>query len=107
MSSKQELLEIDNVFSRLERILRFIEEEHGVLQAEKRIRNRVKRQMEKTQRDYYLNEQMKAIQKELGDSEDGKSEIDEIEDLIKKSKLPKEVLENLLNLLEIQFKKSS
>ena len=93
MSSKQELLEIDNVFSRLERILKFIEEEHGVLQAEKRIRNRVKRQMEKTQRDYYLNEQMKAIQKELGDSEGGKSEIDEIEDLIKKSKLPKEVLE--------------
>ena len=93
MSSKQELLELDNVVSRLERILKFIEEEQGVLQAEKRIRNRVKRQMEKTQRDYYLNEQMKAIQKELGDSEDGKNELDEINDLIKKSKLPKHVLE--------------
>merc|ERR1711939_227502 len=93
MSSKQELLEIDNVTDRLEKILKFIEEEQGVLQAEKRIRNRVKRQMEKTQRDYYLNEQMKAIQKELGDSEDGKSELDEINDSIKKSKLPKHVLE--------------
>jgi len=93
MSSKQELLELDNVTNRLEKILKFIEEEQGVLQAEKRIRNRVKRQMEKTQRDYYLNEQMKAIQKELGDSEDGKSELDEINDLIKKSKLPKHVLE--------------
>ena len=93
MSSKQDLLELDNVISRLERILKFIEEEQGVLQAEKRIRNRVKRQMEKTQRDYYLNEQMKAIQKELGDSEDGKNELDEINDLIKKSKLPKHVLE--------------
>ena len=86
MSSKQELLELDNVISRLERILKFIEEEQGVLQAEKRIRNRVKRQMEKTQRDYYLNEQMKAIQKELGDSEDGKNELDEINDLIIDSK---------------------
>ena len=93
MSSKQELLELNSVTDRLEKILKFIEEEHGVLQAEKRIRNRVKRQMEKTQRDYYLNEQMKAIQKELGDSEDGKSELDEINDLIKKSKLPKVVLE--------------
>ena len=93
MSAKQELLELDNVISRLEKILKFIEEEQGVLQAEKRIRNRVKRQMEKTQRDYYLNEQMKAIQKELGDSEDGKNELDEINDLIKKSKLPKHVLE--------------
>ena len=93
MFSKQELLELDSVTERLERILKFIEEEQGVLHAEKRIRNRVKRQMEKTQRDYYLNEQMKAIQKELGDSEDGKSELDEINDLIKKSKLPKLVLE--------------
>ena len=93
MSSKQELLEIDNLSSRLEQILKLIEEEQGVLQAEKRIRNRVKRQMEKTQRDYYLNEQMKAIQKELGDSEDDKNELDEIHDLIKKSKLPKHVFE--------------
>merc|ERR1712118_434832 len=81
MSSKQELLELDNVTDRLEKILKFIEEERGVLQAEKRIRNRVKRQMEKTQRDYYLNEQMKAIQKELGDSEDG---TDDNEDFLKK-----------------------
>ena len=93
MSSKQELLEINNVLDRLEKVLKFIEEEQGVLQAEKRIRNRVKRQMEKTQRDYYLNEQMKAIQKELGENEDGKSDLDEINDLIKKTKLPKLVLE--------------
>ena len=93
MDTKQELLEINNVYKRLEKILTLIEEEHGVLQAEKRIRNRVKRQMEKTQRDYYLNEQMKAIQKELGNSEDGKNEIDELEDQIVKAKLPKEILE--------------
>ncbi len=93
ISLKQELLEVTDVYKRLEKILMFIEEERGVLQAERRIRNRVKRQMEKTQRDYYLNEQMKAIQKELGDGEDGKSEIAEIENQIAKSKPPKEVLE--------------
>ena len=57
-----------------------MENEIGVLQVEKRVRNRVKRQMEKTQREYYLNEQMKAIQKELGDGEDGRDELEELEE---------------------------
>jgi ATP-dependent Lon protease len=75
ISDKQDLLEIDSVSGRLEKIFGFMEGEISVLQVEKRIRNRVKRQMEKTQREYYLNEQMKAIQKELGETEDGKDEI--------------------------------
>ena len=64
-----------------------MEGEIGVLQVEKQIRNRVKRQMEKTQREYYLNEQLKAIQKELGEGEDGKDETAELEERIKKTKL--------------------
>src|ERR1051325_2453757 len=71
---KQELLEIETVSGRLETVFGYMESEIGVLQVEKRIRSRVKRQMEKTQREYYLNEQMKAIQKELGESEDGRDE---------------------------------
>ena len=90
MSEKQELLEIIAVDKRLERVFAFMEGEMSVLQVEKKIRNRVKRQMEKTQREYYLNEQMKAIQKELGETEDGKDEISEIEERIKKTKLSKE-----------------
>ena len=70
-----------------------IESEIGVLQVEKRIRNRVKRQMEKTQREYYLNEQLKAIQKELGEGEDGKDENAELEERIRKTKLRKEARE--------------
>ena len=70
-----------------------MEGEIGVLQVEKRIRSRVKRQMEKTQREYYLNEQIKAIQKELGETEDGKDELGEIEERIKKTKLSKEARE--------------
>ncbi len=70
-----------------------MEGEIGVLQVEKRIRNRVKRQMEKTQREYYLNEQMKAIQKELGEGEDGRDELAELEEKIKKTKLTKEARE--------------
>src|SRR6201985_2172230 len=70
VADKQQLLELDSVSKRLERILGLMEGEIGVLQVEKKIRNRVKRQMEKTQREYYLNEQMKAIQKELGETED-------------------------------------
>src|SRR5690349_19722570 len=69
ISDKQELLEIPTVSGRLEKVFSFMEGEIGVLQVEKRIRSRVKRQMEKTQREYYLNEQMKAIQKELGEGE--------------------------------------
>src|SRR5712692_8141628 len=72
---KQELLETELVSERLEKVFGYMEGEIGVLQVEKRIRNRVKRQMEKTQREYYLNEQMKAIQKELGEGEDGRDEL--------------------------------
>jgi ATP-dependent Lon protease len=86
---KQQILETPSVPERLERVLALMESEISVLQVEKRIRTRVKRQMEKTQREYYLNEQMKAIQKELGD-EDGKDELAELEDKIKRTKLSKE-----------------
>jgi ATP-dependent Lon protease len=89
ISEKQDVLEIFNVNTRLEKVLGFMESEISVLQVEKRIRTRVKRQMEKTQREYYLNEQMKAIQKELGD-EDGKDELAELEERINKTKLSKE-----------------
>ncbi|MDP6182857.1 MAG: endopeptidase La [Gammaproteobacteria bacterium] len=90
---KQQLLEIEPVSERLERIYSFMEGEISVLQVEKRIRGRVKRQMEKTQREYYLNEQMKAIQKELGEGEDGKDETSELEERIEKTKLSKEARE--------------
>jgi len=91
ISEKQELLETANVGARLERVYALMEGEIGVLQVEKRIRSRVKRQMEKTQREYYLNEQMKAIQKELGgEGDEGKDEVAEIEEKIEKTKLTKE-----------------
>ncbi|MFO1083668.1 MAG: endopeptidase La [Reyranellaceae bacterium] len=93
VAEKQQLLELDSVSKRLERILGLMEGEIGVLQVEKKIRNRVKRQMEKTQREYYLNEQMKAIQKELGETEDGRDEISEMEKRIKKTRLSKEARE--------------
>ena len=90
IADKQELLETGSLAERLERLYGFMEGEISVLQVEKRIRSRVKRQMEKTQREYYLNEQMKAIQKELGELEDGKDEASELEERIKKTKLTKE-----------------
>ena len=93
ISEKQELLELDSILGRLEKIYAHMEGEIGVLQVEKRIRNRVKRQMEKTQREYYLNEQMKAIQKELGESEDGSDELSDIAERIKKVRLTKEARE--------------
>jgi ATP-dependent Lon protease len=93
---KQELLEAEVVSERLEKVFALMEGEIGVLQVEKRIRNRVKRQMEKTQREYYLNEQMKAIQKELGETEDGKDELAEIEERIGKTKLSKEARDKAL-----------
>ena len=93
ISEKQALLELDSILERLEKIYAHMEGEIGVLQVEKRIRNRVKRQMEKTQREYYLNEQMKAIQKELGESEDGNDELTEIAERIKKVRLSKEARE--------------
>lgn len=96
ISEKQELLEAGSVSERLERVYSYMESEIDVLQVEKKIRNRVKRQMEKTQREYYLNEQLKAIQKELGDSDDGKDETVELEEKIKKTKLSKEAREKSL-----------
>ena len=89
---RQAILETTAVTERLEKVLGLIESEISVLQVEKRIRSRVKRQMEKTQREYFLNEQMKAIQKEIGD-EEGTDELAEIEDKIKKTKLSKEARE--------------
>jgi ATP-dependent Lon protease len=96
IAEKQELLEVAKVSDRLERVFGHMESEIGVLQVEKRIRNRVKRQMEKTQREYYLNEQLKAIQKELGEGEEGKDETAELEAKIKKTKLSKEAREKAL-----------
>ena len=93
IQEKQELLELSSVSERLEKIFSHMEGEIGVLQVEKRIRNRVKRQMEKTQREYYLNEQMKAIQKELGDNEDGGDELAELSEKIAKTKFSKEARE--------------
>ncbi len=90
ISEKQELLEVVKVTDRLEAVYSLMEGEMSVLQVEKKIRNRVKRQMEKTQREYYLNEQMKAIQKELGEGEDARDEVSEIEEKISKTKLSKE-----------------
>ncbi len=100
IAEKQELLEIAKVGARLERVFGHMESEIGVLQVEKRIRSRVKRQMEKTQREYYLNEQLKAIQKELGEGEDGKDENAELEAKIKKTKLSKEAREKAMQELK-------
>jgi len=97
---KFNLLEEGSTKIRLEKILDLIETEISVLQTEKRIRNRVKRQMEKTQREYYLNEQIKAIQKELGDNDTSKNEIDEIEERISKTKLSKEAEEKTTSELK-------
>ena len=88
IEEKQDLLEHLDIHQRLERIFQLMEEEIGALQVEKRVRNRVKRQMEKTQREYYLNEQMKAIQKELGDGEDGRGELEELEAQLEEAKMP-------------------
>ncbi len=93
ISDRQQLLEALNTRDRLERVLGLIEGEIGVMQVERKIRSRVKRQMEKTQREYYLNEQLKAIQKELGEGEEGRDELSELEDKIKKTKFSKEARE--------------
>ena len=90
---KQELLETLNVAERLEKIFGLMEGEISVLQVERKIKSRVKSQMERTQREYYLNEQMKAIQKELGDGEDGQNELTELENRIKATKFSKEARE--------------
>ncbi|HEY4274603.1 MAG TPA: endopeptidase La [Rhizomicrobium sp.] len=93
ISDRQALLETLSTTERLEKVLSLIEAEIGVLQVERKIRSRVKRQMEKTQREYYLNEQLKAIQKELGEGEDGRDEMNELEERIRKTKLSKEARE--------------
>ncbi|KZL21846.1 Lon protease [Pseudovibrio axinellae] len=93
IQDKQELLSVVSVAERLEKVLGMMESEISVLQVEKRIRSRVKRQMEKTQREYYLNEQMKAIQKELGDGEEGRDELAELEERVEKTRLSKEARE--------------
>ena len=90
LSEKQALLETISIKDRLTKIIEFMDDEIGVLQVEKKIRGRVKRQMDKTQKEYYLNEQMKAIQKELGESNDSKDEISEIEEKLKKINLSDE-----------------
>jgi len=90
VGQKQELLETLDVGERLEKVYGLMQGEMSVLQVEKKIKSRVKNQMEKTQREYYLNEQMKAIQKELGDGEDGQNEINELAEKIAKTKFSKE-----------------
>jgi len=93
IADRQTLLETLNTAERLEKVLSLIESEIGVLQVERKIKSRVKRQMEKTQREYYLNEQLKAIQKELGEGEEGRDELNELEERIRKTKLSKEARE--------------
>ena len=97
---KQEILEVAKVGDRLEKVFGHMESEMGVLQVEKKIRNRVKKQMEKTQREYYLNEQLKAIHKELGEGEDGKDENAELEAKIKKTRFTKEAREKAMQELK-------
>ncbi len=96
MAEKQALLEIDSVEKRVEHLVGLMESELDVFQVEKRIRGRVKQQMERSQREYYLNEQMKAIQKEMGEGEDGVSEFEELEGKIKDSGMPTEALDKSL-----------
>ena len=100
IADKQELLETANAQERLERVYSLMEGEIGVMQVERKIRSRVKRQMEKTQREYYLNEQLKAIQKELGETEDGRDELQELEEKIQKTKLTKEAREKATSELK-------
>ena len=97
---KQAVLESLTITERLEQLFGLMEGEIAVLNTERRIRSRVKRQMEKTQREYYLNEQMKAIQKELGEGEDGRDEVTELEEKFKKLKLSKEVKEKVTGELK-------
>jgi ATP-dependent Lon protease len=96
LAEKQKVLEIKNVAERLEHLMALMEGEIDLLQVEKKIRTRVKKQMEKSQREYYLNEQMKAIQKELGDDEEGANEAEQIEKQIDEAHMPKEAKEKTL-----------
>ncbi len=99
LDEKQKILEINDSRARLERLMVLIEGEIDIMQIEKRIRGRVKQQMEKSQREYYLNEQMKAIQKELGDMEDAPNELEELEQKIEKAGMSKEAKEKATNEL--------
>ncbi|WP_040260825.1 MULTISPECIES: endopeptidase La [Pseudomonas] len=92
IEQKQEILEIVDLGTRVERVLALLDAEIDLLQVEKRIRGRVKKQMERSQREYYLNEQMKAIQKELGDGDEGHNEVEELKKRIEAAGLPKEAL---------------
>jgi ATP-dependent Lon protease len=96
LAEKQKVLEIENVAQRLEYLMALMEGEIDLLQVEKKIRTRVKNQMEKSQREYYLNEQMKAIQKELGDDEEGSNEVEQIEKQIEEAQMPEEAKEKTL-----------
>ena len=100
VGDKQTILAEADVAKRLELVFGFMEGEMGVMQVEKKIRSRVKRQMEKTQREYYLNEQMKAIQRELGEGEEAKDEVTEIEEKIARGRLPKEARERAISELK-------
>jgi len=99
LDEKQKILEMFSVAERLEHLLRLMEGEIDILQVEKRIRGRVKRQMEKTQREYYLNEQVKAIQKELGE-QDENAEMEELEKRIEEARMPKEALAKVASELK-------
>ena len=100
LAEKQKILETLNIQKKLEVIITHLDSELELMSVEKRIRGRVKNQMEKTQREYYLNEQLKAIQKELGDIEEGKDEIKQIEEAIKKAKMTKEAEEKCFSELK-------
>ena len=99
MSEKQQIFETVDVKKRLNSVIKIMENEASIIGVERKIRGRVKNQMEKTQREYYLNEQLKAIQKELGEIEDGKDETSSLNKAIIKSKMPKEVLKKCMNEL--------
>ena len=100
ISEKQQLFETLEVKKRLNNIIKIMDNETSIIGVEKRIRGRVKTQMEKTQREYYLNEQLKAIQKELGEIEDGKDETSNLNKLILKAKMPKEVQKKCMSELK-------
>jgi ATP-dependent Lon protease len=93
LEEKQRILEVSGIRARLDHLMGLMEAEIDLFQVEKRIRGRVKKQMEKSQREYYLNEQMKAIQKELGDMDEAPNELDELQGKIEEAKMPKEALE--------------
>ncbi len=100
LDDKQYLLEAEDVTERLDNVLSYIQSELDMHRVEKKIRGRVKKQMEKSQREYYLNEQMKAIQNELGDSDDGQSELDELQAKIDDAGMPKEAKQKVLSELK-------